>query len=82
MTTTGIVVEMGNGLPDPGDLVPGNDGNLYKIVSIIGPIHTGGRGNYVHATFEAADWDDTSSDDDVFPACASLDEDEDEDEDE
>lgn len=57
--------ERGNGLADVGDYVPGDDGELYEVASIVGPIHTGGSGgsNYVHATVELADWRDVSEED-------------------
>lgn len=65
----GTIVELGNGLPSEGDLVPGTDGELYKVMELVGPIHTSpsgsGGGNYIHAKVEWADWDDTESDDDV-----------------
>lgn len=65
--------ERGNGLPDVGDHVPGDDGSLYRVVSFVGPIHTGGpgAGNYVHATVELADWDDVSEEEE-FPALAVV----------
>lgn len=52
--------ECGNGLPDVGDYVPGNDGNLYRVVSLDSRIQTGrpGQGNWIRATVELADWDD------------------------
>jgi hypothetical protein len=75
-TSEATPVERGNGLPTRGDLVPGDDGELYRVISVYGPIHTSpsgsGGGNYVHARLQLADWDDTESDDDVFPASAIL----------
>lgn len=52
--------ERGNGLPDAGEYVPGDDGQLYRVVDTFGPIHTGspGGGNYVYAHVELADWSD------------------------
>lgn len=55
--------ERGNGLPGPRDIgayVPGDDGELYRLVSVSGPIHTGRAGDdsYVHATVTRADWSD------------------------
>lgn len=72
------ITERGNGLPDPGDYVPGDDGELYVVVSLDGQIQTGGasEGNWVRATLELADWHDIAEDDDVFPASATLGDDE------
>jgi hypothetical protein len=66
--------ERGNGFPGVGSYVPGSDGNLYRVSEIYGRIHTGqpGEDNYVNAVVEEADWGDVDSDDDVFPACASV----------
>jgi hypothetical protein len=68
-----IVSERGNGFPDVGAYVPGDDGGLYRVLSFSGPIHTGpsGASNYIHATVELADWDDCE-DGEEFPAMASL----------
>ena len=55
------IEERGNGLPDVGDYVPGDDGNLWRIVSLIGSIQTGryaGASNWVRATAEMVGWDD------------------------
>jgi len=68
------IEERGNGLPDVGDYVPGDDGGLYIVVTLDGPIHTGsapGAANYVHATVEPADWSDCDEDAE-FPALAIL----------
>jgi len=61
--------EKGNGFPDVGDFVRGDDGNLYEVVSL-GRIHTGqrsGASNYIHAEVVLADWDDVDEEDE-FPA--------------
>jgi hypothetical protein len=52
--------ERGNGLPDAGDYVPGDDGQLYRVVETASTIHAGspGAGNYVYARVELADWSD------------------------
>lgn len=59
--------ERGNGLPTADFYVPGNDGELYRIVSI-----DGRSANYVRATVELADWSDCAEED-VFPASAVID---------
>ena len=47
-----------NGFPDVGAYVV-SDGEIYRVVTIGTTIHTGdARGNYVHATVEAASWGD------------------------
>lgn len=69
------ITEMGNGLPTVGDYVPGDDGGLYRVVALEGPIHTGGAAgaaNYRHATVEPADWSDVEEDE-AFPARATVD---------
>ena len=61
--------EAGNGLPVAGDYVPGNDGNLYLVLSV-GRIETGrspGAGDWCTAEVEDADWDDCDEGDE-FPA--------------
>jgi hypothetical protein len=35
------ISECSNGLPSSGDYVPGDDGNLYRVLAIVGQIHTG-----------------------------------------
>lgn len=73
------VYERGNGFPDVGDLVVEPVANeVYRIVELRGPIHTGPAGapNYIHALVEAADWDDVADDDE--PSCGvSIDDDDD-----
>lgn len=66
------IIERGNGLVDVGDYVAGDDGEVYTVVSITGPIHTGGpgSGNYVYAEVELADWSDV--DDDNEPSCSAV----------
>lgn len=68
------ISERGNGLPDVGDYVGGDDGELYEIVSMGSTIHTGraGEGNYVFARVELADWADVEEDE-VHTAAATLD---------
>lgn len=64
------IIEQGNGLPDRGMYVPGDDGQLYEIVAIDGIINTGrhpGAGNWCRALVALVDWSDVDEDD-VFPA--------------
>lgn len=77
MTIKATITELGNGLPDPGNLVPGDDGNLYHVIST-GHICTGscGSGDYIHAEVELADWDNLDEDEKPFPAQAVVDDDE------
>jgi hypothetical protein len=63
--TNATIHECGNGFPDAGDYVAGDDGELYRVVELVGPIHTGprqGAANYVYAVLEQADWSDTEAD--------------------
>lgn len=70
---TGIVQERGNGFADVGDYVSSHDGNVYRIVEYVGPIHTGscGGGNYSHAVLELCDWDDLTDEEaeDIVCSC-------------
>lgn len=78
---TAIIREHGNGLPDVGDFVAGNDGEVYRVLSIDGPIQTGrspGAGHWVRATVALADWDDVT--DDTEPTCTAVLDDEEEEE--
>lgn len=65
--------ERGNGFPHPGDYVPGDDGELYRLIAYDGPIHTGsaGEANYVYADVELVDWSDCP-DGDEYEALVSL----------
>lgn len=66
------IQERGNGFASVGDYVSGDDGEVYTVESIDGPIHTGqpGEPNYVHATVALADWYDV--DDDNEPVCTAV----------
>lgn len=69
------IQERGNGFPSTGDYVPGDDGNLYEVISIGPRIMTGGysgASNYVHATVEVSDWEEVEEGEE-FPALAVLD---------
>jgi hypothetical protein len=76
-TRTCAIAERGNGFPDVGDYVSGDDGEVYEVVSMDSTIHTGGAGggNYVHARVVLADWSDV--DDDNEPVCTATLDDED-----
>ncbi len=66
--------EQGNGLPDHGLYVPGDDGELYEIVAIDTRINTGsspGQGNWCRARVEMVDWNDIDADE-IFPAMAIV----------
>lgn len=68
------IVERGNGLPQTGAYVGGDDGELYHIVSIENNINTGrrpGAGNWCRAEVELADWNDVEEDE-IFPALAQV----------
>lgn len=68
------IVEQGNGLPDRGLYVSGDDGDLYEIVEIDTRIQTGaapGQGNWCNAHVERAEWDDVEEDE-IFPAMAVV----------
>lgn len=66
------IYERGNGLPDVGDFVAGDDGEVYTVTRFRGPIHTSGAGggNYIYGEIELADWSDV--DDDNEPLCSAV----------
>ena len=68
--TKARIDECGNGFPEAGALVPGTDGELYRIVSTDGRIHTSrpGVSNHIYADVVLADWSDVDSDDDTHPS--------------
>lgn len=57
--TEATIYERGNGFPDVGDYVPGDDGELYRIVSMDTNIRTGapGVGNHLDVRVVRVDWD-------------------------
>jgi hypothetical protein len=71
MTMHAKISERGNGLPDVGDYVAGDDGEVYEVVALETLIHTGGpgAGNYVYGDVELADWADVT--DDTEPRCSA-----------
>jgi hypothetical protein len=78
MATEATIEERGNGFPDVGDYVPGDDGQLYRIDALDGRIQTGrapGAANWVRATVTLADWDDVG-DDEIAEAMAIVGDDE------
>lgn len=65
MTIRATIHERGNGFPDVGDHVAGDDGEVYRIVAQPNTrIHTGQQGsgasNYMYAEVELSDWDQVS----------------------
>ena len=64
------ITERGNGFPAAGDYVPGDDGELYRVVGIGSRIQTGraGQGNWVTAEVELASWSDCDEDE----VCEAL----------
>jgi len=58
------IIERGNGFPDVDDYVQGNDGELYRIVTLDDCIQTGhsGLGPWLRGTVEPAEWDDVPED--------------------
>ena len=68
------IQERGNGLPDVGDYVAGNDGEVYRVVERVGRIVPGGAGtgrpDTVDAIVELAAWSDV--DDDNEPTCTAT----------
>ena len=74
--TSATVYEKGNGMPDVGDYVSGNDGEVYRVVEFTGPIQTGrsrGAGDWVRATVELADWSDVTDDTEPRWTCVVQD---------
>lgn len=64
------IYERGNGLPDVGDYVSGDDGEVYVITSLASTIHTSPRGNFVYGCVKLADWTDVT--DDNEPTCSAV----------
>ena len=52
-----IVLEQGNGFPDPEDYVQTDD-QIYKVVATGNTIASSRLGNYIEAELVEADWDD------------------------
>lgn len=67
-----VITERGNGLPDVGDFVAGDDGEVYVVSSLQGPIHTGGPGggDYIHARVKLADWSDVTDANEPTCSCS------------
>ena len=74
-TITASIEERGNGFPDVGDAVSGDDGTLYRVVVAGSRIETQGCGagsvcsGYQLAPFE---WDDLEDGEEVHPSLAIL----------
>ena len=73
-TITATIYEGGNGFPDAGEYVAGDDGEVYLVIDIgAGRILTGrsGEGNRIEdVVVELADWADV--DDDNEPVCSAI----------
>jgi len=71
-TRDATVYERGNGLPDVGDYVSDDEGNLWQIAGALGRIETSGcQGNHCDCQVIPADWDDLD-DEEPFPAVALV----------
>ena len=73
MATKATISERGNGFPDVGDYVSGDDGEVYVVTAIpSGRIETHGSGaaNTIDAEVALADWSDV--DDDSEPVCTAI----------
>ena len=71
-TRDATVYERGNGLPDVGDYVSDDEGNLWQIAGALGRIETSGcQGNHCDCQVIPADWDDLG-DEEPFPAVALV----------
>lgn len=71
--TTATMVEQGNGFADAGDYAPGDDGQLYRIISVGSRIETGapGEGNRIEGCgVELADWADCAEGDEALVRLA------------
>ena len=72
-TRDATVYERGNGLPDVGDYVTDDEGNLWEIAGGRGRIETSGHwGNHCDCQVIPADWDDLEEDEEPFPAVALV----------
>ncbi len=67
------IVEQGNGFPNCGVYVPGDDGELYEVVKLESRINTrhSSAGNWCRARVEWIDWSDVEEDE-IFPALALI----------
>lgn len=70
-TQPATIESLGNGLCDVGEYVS-CDGELYQVVSFVGPIQAGrnGGGDWIRARVVLADWSDV--DDDTEPRCIAI----------
>lgn len=78
------ISEQGNGFPDVGDYVTGNDGEVYEVLSLGPRIETRGpgAGNCIPGCeLQLADWTDDITDDNEPTCSAVLDEPRDRDDD-
>ena len=66
------IEERGNGFPEIGAYVPGDDGDLYLVDCVESNIHTGSRAglpNYVHASVIIASWEDCTEEEEFTAMC-------------
>jgi hypothetical protein len=71
MTLKARIEERGNGFPRVGDFVAGNDGQVYRVVSISDRVQVPARrdmSNYLYGEVEAAEWVDVT--DATDPVCS------------
>lgn len=68
------IEERGNGFAGLGEYVAGDDGEVYRVVTLLrhGHIETHGPGapNTIEAEVELADWDDVT--DETEPYCSAV----------
>ena len=70
-STHATVYAQGGGLPDVGDLVAGDDGEAYRVLTR-GRVSTSSWGLCASATLELADWSDVSEDTDGMCSATIL----------
>lgn len=71
-THEAVIYERGNGFPDVGEYVSGDDGEVYQVVELTDRVQTGrspGAGNWLRARVTLADWSDVSDDNEPVCSC-------------
>lgn len=74
-TYDAIIHERGNGFPQVGEYVTGQDGKPYRIVRLIGPVLTGQRSglpNRQYAILEGAGWDNITEEAEPYASAVIL----------
>ncbi len=70
-TVTAKLGEAGNGFPNPGDFVAGDD--LWVVMTVESCVHTINAGpDWVWADLVKADWADLVEDDDLFDCYVAV----------